>query len=194
MAINPAHAATVKPVASILHRGRNFEYALSTAFKQAIKFIKADDKRVWFAQKSTVATYNEDSNAVMITYDSGADSNYISKQDRIIAGLPILRKSTKQVEVANGDTSSGKFITPLPFAQLSKHAAEADTFTDFSSSLLRVSKTADDGNISIFTKEGVTVYKEEDVLIICRSEPVFIGKRDEYGRYRIPLVQQRDQI
>ena len=68
----------------------------------------------------------------MITYDSGADSNYISEQDRIIAGLPILRKSTKRVEVANGGTSNGKFVTSLPFAQLSKQAAEADTFTDFS--------------------------------------------------------------
>jgi len=130
----------------------------------------------------------------MITYDSGADSNYISEQDRIIAGLPILRKSTKRVEVANGGTSSGKFVTSLPFAKLSRQAAEADTFTDFSSSLLSVGKTADDGNISIFTKEGVTVHKEEDVLITCRGEPVLIGKRDEYGRYRIPLVQRRDKM
>ena len=106
-----------------------------------------------FAQKSTVATSNEDSKAVTITYDSGADSSYISKQDRIISGLLNLCKSTKQVEVANGGTSSGKFVTSLPFAKPSKQAAEADTFTDFSSSLLNVGKTADDGNISIFTKE-----------------------------------------
>ena len=120
VAINHAHAVTVKPATSILHRSRNLGYALSTAFKRAIKFIKADDKRVRFAQKSTVATYSEESKAIMITYDSGADSNYISGQDRIIAGLPILRKSTKQVEVANGGTSSGKFVTSLPFPQLSR--------------------------------------------------------------------------
>ena len=128
MAIGSAHAATVKPVGSISHRGRNFGYALSTAFKRAIKFIKADDKRVRFAQKITMATYNEDSKAVII---------------------------------------SGKFVTSLPFAELSKQAAEADTFTDFSPSLLSVGKTADDGNISIFTKEGVTVHKEKDVPITC---------------------------
>ena len=151
MTINSAHAATDKPVvASILHRGRSFGYALSTAFKQAFKFINANDKRVRFTQESTVATYNKDGKAVMITCDSGANSNYISEKDRIIVGLPILRKSTKQVKVANGGTSSGKSVTLLPFSHLSKQAAEADTFTDFSSSVLSVSKTADDGNISIF--------------------------------------------
>ena len=40
MAINSAHAATVKPVVSILHQGRDIRYSLSTAFKQAIKFNK----------------------------------------------------------------------------------------------------------------------------------------------------------
>ena len=42
--LDSAHATTEKPVASILRRGRNLGYALSTAFKRAIKFIKADDK------------------------------------------------------------------------------------------------------------------------------------------------------
>ena len=79
VAIDHAYAATVKLATSILHHIRNFGYALSTAFKRAIKFIKADDKRVRFARKSTVTTYNEESKAVIITYDSGADSNYISQ-------------------------------------------------------------------------------------------------------------------
>ena len=178
--IDQAHAAAVKPVASILHRGRNFGYALSTAFKRAIKFIKADEKRVRFSRKDSIATFTEESKAIMITYDSGADSNYISEQDRIIAGLPILRKSTKRVEVANGGTSNGKFVTSLPFAQLSKQAAEADTFTDFLSSLLSVGKTADDGNISFFTKEGVSVHKEEDVLISFSDQNWFALARYEY--------------
>ena len=55
----------------------------------------------------------------------------------------------KAGKVANGGTSSGNFVTSIPFPQLSKQAAEADTFTDFSSSLLSVGKMADDGNISI---------------------------------------------
>jgi hypothetical protein len=47
--------------------------------------------------------------------------------------------------------------------------------------------------VSIFTKEGVSVYKEEDVLITCRGTPILIGKRDERGRYQIPLMQTRGQ-
>ena len=55
-------------------------------------------------------------------------------------------------------------------------AVEADTFNDFPTSLMSVGKTADNGNISIFTKEGVSVYKEEDVLITCKGEAILIGK------------------
>jgi hypothetical protein len=54
-------------------------------------------------------------------------------------------------------------------------------------------KTADDGTISIFTKDGVTVHKEMDVLITCKGEPILIGVRDEQERYRIPLIQQRGE-
>jgi hypothetical protein len=54
---------------------------------------------------------------------------------------------------------------------------------------MSVGKTADDGNISIFTKEGVYVYKLEDVLITCKGEAILIEKRDKQGRYRIPLIQ-----
>ena len=50
-------------------------------------------------------------------------------------------------------------------------------------------KTADDGTISIFTKDGVTVHNKKDVLITCKNKPLFIGVRGEHGRYRIPLVQ-----
>jgi len=93
--------------------------------------------------------------------------------------------------VANGSTCKGKYVTALPFPQLSTKAAEADTFNDFQTSLMSAGKTADDGNISMFTKEGISVYKEEDVLITCKGEAILIGKRDERGRYRIPLVQNR---
>ena len=88
-------------------------------------------------------------------YDSGADGNYISKADRKKAGLPILRHSTKRVGIANGGTSSGKFVTKLSFPQLSKKAAEADTFQDFPTSLMSVGKTANDGDLhSTCTNSG----------------------------------------
>ncbi len=127
----------------------------------------------------------------MLTYDSGADQHYLSEKDRQRLGLPILQVSAKTVGVANGQTCSGKFVTKLPFPQLSQQAAEADTFNNFPHSLMSVGQTADDGNISIFGREGVEVYKEEDVLITCKGKAILIGKRDERGRYCIPLQQQQ---
>ncbi len=58
---------------------------------------------------------------------------------------------------------------------------------------MSVGKTANDGMISIFTKEGVTVHKEQDILITCKGKPILIGVHDDHGQYRIPLVQQRGQ-
>jgi hypothetical protein len=111
-------------------------------------------------------------------------------------GISILRISAKKVGVANWDMYKGQYVTALPFLHLSKKAAEADTFNDFPTSLMSVGKTADNGNTSIFTREGVSVdkeedvlYKEEDILITCKGEAILIGKRDEHGRYRIPLVK-----
>ena len=58
---------------------------------------------------------------------------------------------------------------------------------------MSVGKTADDNTISIFTKDGVTVHKKQDVLITCKSKPLFIGIRDSNGLYWIPLVQRWGQ-
>ena len=121
-------------------------------------------------------------------YESGADGHYISKKDRRKAGLPITQKSTRWVGVANGGVSQANFVTQLPFKDLSAKAKQADTFQDFPSSLMSVGKTADDGMISIFTKDGVTVHKEMDILITCKGEPILIGVRNEQGRYQIPLI------
>ena len=192
--IDAAHSASSPTSLTFLQRGVNAGYNLSTKFRRAIRNLKNNNQpRVQFARKPDIVTFRKEEEATMVTYDSGADGHYFSEADRKSAGLPILRRSTKHVGVANGGTSSGKYVTRLPFPKLSQKAAEADTFEDFSSSLLSVGKTADDGNISIFTKEGVTVHKEEDVLITCRGEPILIGTRDERGRYRIPLQQRRGQ-
>ncbi len=58
---------------------------------------------------------------------------------------------------------------------------------------MSVGKTAHDGMISIFTKDGVMVHKKQDILITCKGKPILIRVRDNHGRYRIPLVQQRRQ-
>ena len=83
----------------------------------------------------------------MITYDSGADNHYMSEADRFRLELPILRSSHKRVAVANVGKSEGKYVTRLPFTQLSTATAEADTFEEFPSSLMSVGKTSDDGKV-----------------------------------------------
>ena len=100
-----------------------------------------------------MAEYNDEDATVLVTYDSEANGHYISEKDIRKVGLQILRISAKKVGVANGDTCNGKYVTALPFPQLSKKAAEADTCNDFPTALMSViERMADDGNISIFTK------------------------------------------
>ena len=95
---------------------------------------------------------------ILVIYNSGADGHYITKEDRKQVKLPILQKSSKTVNVANGETCKAKFTTQLLFESLSTSARTADTFKDFSHSLMSLGKTADNGMISIFTKSGVTVH------------------------------------
>ncbi len=91
--------------------------------------------------------------------------------------------------VANGETCKAKFVTHLPFHTLFTSAKQAETFTEFLHSLMSVGKTANDGMISIFTKEGVTVHKEQqDILITCKGKPILIRVRNNHGWYRIPFV------
>ena len=195
VAIDKAHLAENKKQPSLLQLGKNVSRALSATARRLVRtVVKRATKHVRFTGQPTTAVYNKRDAAVMITYDSGADGHYLREGDRKQLGLPILRKSAKKVGVANGGTSKGTFVTALPFPQLSTTAAEADTFDDFPTSLMSVGKTADDGNVSIFTKDGVSVYKEEDVLITCKGEAILIGKRDERGRYRIPLEQTRGNM
>jgi hypothetical protein len=58
---------------------------------------------------------------------------------------------------------------------------------------MSVGKTANNGTVSVFTKDGVNVFKEEDVLITCKGKSILIGVRDVHGQYRIPLMQQWGQ-
>ncbi len=44
-----------------------------------------------------------------------------------------------------------------------------------------------------YVKDGVTVHDEQDVLITCQGEPLFIGVHNQHGTYLIPLTQHRGQ-
>ena len=191
-AIDAAHANTPPPLTGITQRARNTTYGFCTSFKRAATRLLTSNKQVTFGATHTI---NEEHKAhtVQLTYDSGADGHYMSEDDRKEACMPILRSSNKKVGVANGETCKATNVTRLPFPQLSARATLADTFTNFPTSLMSVGKTSDDGTISIFTKTGVTVHNETDVLIRCKGAPLLIGVRDEQGRYRIPLIQHRGQ-
>ena len=192
-AINNAHTRTRKPTVTLPQASKNTGYALATNIRRTLRKCLPSAHHVTFQAQAHVRYFHPNNSEPMITYDSGADGHYLSEADRHLAKLPILRPSTKRVGVANGSTSMGKHATTLPFPLLSQTAAAADSFDDFPTSLMSVGKTSDDGTISIFTKDGVTIHKEQDVLITCHGRPLLIGVRDEQGRYRIPLVQHRGQ-
>jgi hypothetical protein len=187
-AINSAHVKNNKPAIGLAQCGCNTAYSLGTTIGKTLKKI-SNNKHIRFAKNNEVHLFDNAETPIMITYDSGADGHYIGKKDRHKAGLPIIQKSTRREGVANGGVSQAKFVMQLPFKALSAQAIQADTFQDFPSSLMSIGKTTDDGTISIFTKDGVTVHKETDVLITRKGEPILIGVRDEQGRYRIPLIQ-----
>ena len=109
--IDAAHATTTKAAPSLLQRGCNAGYAMSSTFWRAIRHLKCNNQQVWFQSKPTVAIFRDDNDTIMVMYDSGADGNYVSEADRKKAELPILRWSMKCGGVTNENASSGKFVT-----------------------------------------------------------------------------------
>jgi hypothetical protein len=147
---------------------------------------------VRLAPKAQVRTFHTAHEDITVTYDSEADGNYISKNDIQKAGLPILRRSTRRVSVANGEVSTGTNVITLPMLQLPKEDTEGNAFDNFLHSLMSADKTSGAGTISIFRKDGLTVHKEDNVMITCKGTPIMIGARDMHGRYKTSLIQQKD--
>jgi hypothetical protein len=115
MAINTAHIKRGTTSIGFAQCGRNAAYSLGSAFNWTMKKINKN-KHVSFATHNKVHQYT---NNEQLTYNSGANGDYISKKDRRKVGLPILRPSTRKVGVTNGGTSKAKYVTQLPFQQLS---------------------------------------------------------------------------
>ena len=189
IAIDASHNKNKPAPTSILQNGRRAGYAFATTTKRICQRFHTA-QHVQFHKHHSIRLFSTN-DIPAITYDSGADGHYLNEADRRRAQLPILRPSTKQVVVANGQVSTAKHESSLPFEGLSKHANKADIFHDFPQSLMSVGKVADDGTISVFTKDGVTVHREEDVLITCQGAPIFVGVCDHNGRYRVPLMQHK---
>ena len=56
-----------------------------------------------------------------------------------------------------------------------KGGAKAGSFDEFPTSSISVGKTNTDGNVFIFTKDGVTVHKEDDLLVTCKGATIVVG-------------------
>ncbi len=109
-----------KPTVGYKQLAHNTTYGATTVLNRAFNKLLFT-KQVTFRLCPGTRVYNktEQAHAVHITYNLGADGHYLSKDDRKEAGLPILCKSTKRVQVANGKTSEATNVTQLPFPQLS---------------------------------------------------------------------------
>ncbi|KAL7528095.1 hypothetical protein ACHAWF_002435 [Thalassiosira exigua] len=101
---------------------------------------------------------------------------YLSKADCERARLPILRPSTKRVSMANGHISHRKQAR-LPFKGLSDAGARADSLDH------ECGQDRQRGAVSIFTRHGITAYKQSNVLITCRGELLLVDIHDEKGCY-----------
>jgi len=113
-AVDAIHNMSKHEPISILQNGRNKSYALATSLRRAFhRFQQAN--HVNFANDDEIKYYDPINDTPLTTYNSGADGHYLNEQDRIDAGLPILRKSSKRVGVANGGTSKADNVTALPF-------------------------------------------------------------------------------
>ena len=86
----------------LAQRGCNMAYSMSSAFNRMFKKLNKTRRHVSCASHNSVGLFNDHTEPIMITYNSGADGNYTSERDCIKAGLPILRQSTRKVRVANG--------------------------------------------------------------------------------------------
>ena len=120
------HQTTAKP--QLLQQGKNIVYVLATTVRKLVNKFINNNQPVRFRHKPTVTRFHKEEEPIMIIYDSGTDNHYMSEAYRIKFKLPILLLSHKRVAVANGGTSEGKYVTCLPFPQLSTITAESNTF------------------------------------------------------------------
>ena len=138
--IEHSHKPSNKPTLILAQKGRTYSYWVGISLRRAIQHLRHDNQRVWFDTENSVTQLHRDAIADMMTYESGADGNYIREADRKRSRLPILQKQNKQVGVSNGGINKGQYVTKLPFQHLSETAVQSDTFNEFSMSLMRIGK------------------------------------------------------
>ena len=89
-AIDSAHSMREKLKIGLVQRGCNTAYSMSLAFNRTFKKLNKTMWHVSFASHNSVRLFNNHTEPIMITYNSGTDGNYISKRDCVKADLLIL--------------------------------------------------------------------------------------------------------
>ena len=86
----------------IIQSGKNKAYTISNTLGRALSStFQPNKKRVTFSNENSVRTFNKNKEpTASAIYDSGADRNYMTEEDRKKLNMPILRKSNKKVLVA----------------------------------------------------------------------------------------------
>ena len=67
---------------TLIQQGRNATYSIGTSLQRGLIKISRDKHQVRFATANSVTKFDSADMAAMITYDSGADSHYISEADQ----------------------------------------------------------------------------------------------------------------
>lgn len=96
----------------------------------------------------------------------------------------------KPVSVVNGYIEQGKDASKPPLEGLSHKAKAGDSFVLVHTTLISSNKVVDNSNTSILDRQGVKVYKDEDILILVKGKPVMVGKYDRNGCFKKPIVQR----
>jgi flagellar hook-basal body complex protein FliE len=92
--INSAHAQCNQPTIGLAQCGCSMAYHLGSVLNRMIKKFNRN-KHVSFTKQNKVHLYDATATpGIMLTYDSGADGHYISKQDQCKVDLPTLQPST----------------------------------------------------------------------------------------------------
>ncbi len=124
------HAQCNQPTIGLAQCGRNMAYCLGSVFNGMIKKLNRN-KHVSFTKQNEVHLYDATATpSLMLTYNSGANGHYISKQDQCKVGFSILQPSTWWVRVANGGTRKAKYVAQLPFCKPSAWLMQAYIFDE----------------------------------------------------------------
>ena len=76
--MDAAHTSRGKATPSLKQKMKNTGQAFYTELRRFTRSLTHDKRKVSFARETKTVTINSSNEAVMVTYDSGSDRNYVS--------------------------------------------------------------------------------------------------------------------